>query len=455
MTVVQAHGAFDLLHLGHIRHLEAAKKLGDVLIVTITADRFINKGPGRPVFSEGARMETLEALSCVDYVAIAEGPDAVSAIDLFRPDIFVKGQDYQNPEGDVTGKIVAEREAVEAYGGCIHFTDEMTLSSSQLINQHFNVYEPHVRSYLDSLRGRLDEILCWFEKIKEHSVVFIGENITDEYHYVVPMGKPPKEHIIAARHQDTEVFAGGVTASAEHLRSFVFSTEIIGGPVNIKKKRFVDATSFRKLFEVSEMDDSPYSNELAKVICDEIKLASRNANLVIVNDFGHGMLVPKVISEINKRFAWRAINAQTNSANVGYNLITRYSDAEYICIDAPEARLALGDRLSPIGDIIYRLATKFPACKKFIITNGKHGCITYSRGGVAHTVPAVARGFVDTMGAGDAFLAITAPLVHAGCPLDLVGFVGNVVGAIKVGIVGHRSSVDKATLIKSIKGLLK
>src|ERR1700758_1889460 len=128
--VVQAHGAFDLLHLGHVRHLEAARRLGDVLVVTVTADRFVKKGPGRPVFNEALRAEMLAALECVDWVAISESADAVHSISAIRPDFYVKGQDYVNPDGDVTGKIVLEREAVEAHGGQISFTDDMVFSST-------------------------------------------------------------------------------------------------------------------------------------------------------------------------------------------------------------------------------------------------------------------------------------------------------------------------------------
>ncbi len=123
-TVVQAHGTFDLLHLGHVRHLEAARKLGDVLVVTLTADRFVNKGPGRPVFTEVLRAEMLAALHVVSYVAIAESADAISAIEAIKPTFMPKGRDYQNPEGDVTGKITLEREAAERNGGKVHFTDE-------------------------------------------------------------------------------------------------------------------------------------------------------------------------------------------------------------------------------------------------------------------------------------------------------------------------------------------
>src|SRR5258708_4900087 len=79
-TVVQAHGTFDLLHLGHVRHLEAARKHGDVLVVTLTADRFVNKGPGRPVFAETLRAEMLATLAHVELVAIHESPHEVSSI---------------------------------------------------------------------------------------------------------------------------------------------------------------------------------------------------------------------------------------------------------------------------------------------------------------------------------------------------------------------------------------
>ncbi|MGD0433810.1 MAG: adenylyltransferase/cytidyltransferase family protein, partial [Acetobacteraceae bacterium] len=97
--VVQCHGTFDLLHVGHVRHLEAARALGDVLVVTLTADRFVNKGPGRPVFTETLRAEMLAALDCVSFVAIAEASDAIDAIENIRPSFYAKGMDYQNPDG--------------------------------------------------------------------------------------------------------------------------------------------------------------------------------------------------------------------------------------------------------------------------------------------------------------------------------------------------------------------
>src|SRR3990172_1230035 len=116
-TIAQCHGCFDLLHPGHIKHFEAAKKIADVVIVTLTPDRFVNKGPGRPVFNEHLRLESIAALEFVDYVALNKWQTAVEAIKLIKPDFYVKGQDYKEREKDVTKNIFKEEDAVTSVGG--------------------------------------------------------------------------------------------------------------------------------------------------------------------------------------------------------------------------------------------------------------------------------------------------------------------------------------------------
>jgi sugar/nucleoside kinase (ribokinase family) len=186
-----------------------------------------------------------------------------------------------------------------------------------------------------------------------------------------------------------------------------------------------------------------------------IAATARDYDVVIVTDFGHGMVGQSSIDTLTSTARFLAVNTQSNSANLGYNLITKYPRADYVCIDSPEARLAVSDRISGVSDIARRLIDDHVDCSKIIVTQGKHGCVTYERGGFAHTIPAVAKNVVDTVGAGDAFLAVTAPLVAAGGSIHRVGFIGNVVGALKVEIVGHRRSIDKPALIKGLTGLLK
>ncbi|MFC1501483.1 adenylyltransferase/cytidyltransferase family protein, partial [Elusimicrobiota bacterium] len=101
--IVLCHGVFDLIHLGHIRHFDLAKKEGDSLIVTLTCDKHVKRGPGRPIFNEHQRAEALAALSIIDYVSIIDSPVANEAIKILKPNFYVKGSDYKDKSKDVTG----------------------------------------------------------------------------------------------------------------------------------------------------------------------------------------------------------------------------------------------------------------------------------------------------------------------------------------------------------------
>jgi rfaE bifunctional protein nucleotidyltransferase chain/domain len=127
LTIVQCHGVFDLLHPGHVSHLAEAKAQGDILVVTVTPDRFVNKGPGRPVFTQEHRALMLAALEVVDFVAITDNPTAVDAITAIRPDVYVKGPDYTDPDDDISGNISVEEAAVVSCGGRIYFTQAPTM----------------------------------------------------------------------------------------------------------------------------------------------------------------------------------------------------------------------------------------------------------------------------------------------------------------------------------------
>ena len=106
--IVLCHGVFDIVHLGHIRHFNQAKEQGDVLIASLTQDKYVKRGPGRPFFNDRLRAETLASLTVTDYVSIVDAPTATDFIRKVRPDIYVKGPDYKARDKDVTGKILEE-----------------------------------------------------------------------------------------------------------------------------------------------------------------------------------------------------------------------------------------------------------------------------------------------------------------------------------------------------------
>lgn len=134
--IVHCHGCFDLMHIGHIKYFQAVKKMGDVLIVTVSPDIYVDKGPGRPVFNQNLRADSIAALECVDYVAINKWPTAEDTLRLLRPDIYVKGQEFENLE-DKTGKIQKEYEVIKKIGAELRFTHEIVFSSTELLNKYF------------------------------------------------------------------------------------------------------------------------------------------------------------------------------------------------------------------------------------------------------------------------------------------------------------------------------
>ena len=107
--IVLCHGVFDLVHLGHIKHFKSAKKFGDFLIVSITTNKFINKGPGRPIFDQNQRLEYLKELKIIDEVIISNKESAEDVIKIVKPDFYVKGPDYKINSKDKTQNIKKEK----------------------------------------------------------------------------------------------------------------------------------------------------------------------------------------------------------------------------------------------------------------------------------------------------------------------------------------------------------
>lgn len=484
--IVHCHGVFDLLHPGHIKHFEAAKNKGDILVVTVTKDEYVNKGPGRPIFNQNLRAESIAAIECVDFVAINEWPEAVETIKRLKPHLYVKGSDYAKKRDDVTGKIYEEEEAVRAVGGSIYFTDEISFSSSALINNFFTPYPEDASVFFNKFRKKYSsqDVISSFKKIEDVKVIIIGDIIIDEYHYCIGMGKSQKDNIIATKFLNEEIFAGGVLAAANHLAGFCKGVTLLSciGNLNsnykdfifthlkpniktnfyyrsdaptVVKRRFVDPNFLNKLFEICYIEDKkPLPLKIENEICGYLNLNLKKFDMVLITDFGHGLITPKIVKILCDKAKFLAVNVQTNSANIGFNLITKFPRADYICIDEPEIRFACHDKFSDLKKLIIKVSRQI-SCDKLIVTRGHNGSLAYSKKEGFSEIPVFSREVLDRIGAGDAYYSITAPCVLRNNPMELIGFIGNAVGAMKVLIVGNRSSVEPVPLFKYITTLLK
>ena len=166
--IVLCHGVFDLLHAGHILHFKAAKQNGDVLVVSVTPDIHVNKGPNRPYFNENFRLKNLAEIECVDFVTLNQWSTAIETLCLLKPDVYAKGHDYANFEHDVTGNIAKEQATVQELGGKIIFTDLPTMSSSNLLNEFFLNYSEEARGFLKDFKKKytLEDVNRQLDKLK-------------------------------------------------------------------------------------------------------------------------------------------------------------------------------------------------------------------------------------------------------------------------------------------------
>lgn len=257
--------------------------------------------------------------------------------------------------------------------------------------------------------------------VSQKRVLFVGERIRDVYHYGRLIGRPPKEPIICIEHQGHQVFEGGVAAASEHAKSFVSSVDVYSTK-EITKERFVESNRYRKLFEVySGVTDvsMPWPD-----VC--------GYDVVIVTDYGHGMLTQPMIGNLYEQASFLAVNVQTNSGNYGFNLATKYPRVDYLCVAETEARLATQNQFGPVEESVRKLADISP---RVVVTLGKNGAVGWD--GEMHYCSSFSNRVVDTMGAGDAFFAVTACFA-ADLPMPELLRVGNASGALKTQALGQK-----------------
>ncbi|MBN8555169.1 MAG: adenylyltransferase/cytidyltransferase family protein [Deltaproteobacteria bacterium] len=493
------HGCFDLIHPGHLIHFNAAKQGCDILIVSITADAFIHKGPGRPLHDEATRAQFLTSLRSVDAVYIVNEASASDAISLIRPDFYFKGIDYKDESQDRSGMITKERLLVESFGGKLAITDTPKLSSTKLIKDaNLLPVSPEIARYFEKIRETtsLEEVSYYIDQVfSKLRLSVIGDFIVDEYVTCSPVGTTSKSPTISAIFRESEVMAGGSAAIARHLSEFVSEVHLIcqkgeknwnfdnlildvfpknlkahwvalenlytphkirymsEGYPNILNANKVNKKSNKlpiKLFEFAFLNTEQLSSEpLFNKLSSSREILTTDG--IIWADFGHGLLNRTTWDFVRKNAKYLSCNVQTNSTNFGFNLVSKYHGADLVCIDELEARLVLGDRQTPI-DRLWNLLSPLLGCKELAVTRGQDGIGFWSESERSE-VPALQSNVIDPVGAGDAVLAMLTLCKVAKAPPAVTSLLSTAAGGLACAIVGNREPVRKDKLLKYISGI--
>jgi len=417
-------------------------------------------------------------------VAINQWPTAEETLRLLRPAIYVRGSEFKNISFDSAGKVAGEELVAREIGATLAVTEDITFSSTNLINRYLSNLPDEINNYLDLFRKRYrsGEILEVLDKMASLNVLVIGDTIMDEYQYCQPIGKSSKDPALALKYESHDIFAGGVLAVANHVANFANSVKLVtvlgerdsyeefireqlhanvspyfavqpGAPTLIKR-RFIDGYSINKLFEVYVMDDSGLPSESGLELCRSLREQLPEYDLVIAADFGHGAISNDMVQTLAENARFMAVNTQANAGNRGFHTISRYPRADYACIAEHELKLEMRLQNGNVWSMMDIVAEKL-GCAQFVVTRGRKGCAVYNRNGSFVQVPAFAGKIVDRVGAGDAFLSVTSLAAVQGVPDEFLGFIGNVVGSLAVEILGNKKSIDKMNVQQYIDSLLK
>ena len=451
--VIQCHGNFDVVHPGHVRHLIYAKTKAAILVVSITADKYVKKGIYRPFVPENLRALNLAAFQMVDYVIVDNNQTPIKNLSTLKPDFFAKGFEYVS--GGLLPATKEEAKVVESYGGEMIFTPgDIIYSSTKLIN----LSQPKIDNYkLIDLMNRnkitfdiLKQTLKKIEKLKIH---VIGDTIVDSYTRTNLIGGNVKTPTPSVLYQEKTDYVAGAGIVAQHLKSAganVFFTTVLGNDdlknlvlnkmkkLGIKIDAIIDNTrpttnkntivsNNYKLLKVDKVDNHPISEKILNKIKNLIKKQKTDA--IIFSDFRHGIFnktsIPVLVSSIKKNI-FKAADSQVATR---WGNITDFKKFDLITPNEREARFSLADQDASISDLTRQLIFK-TKLKNLILKLGERGIFCQGdRLSRAFAIPSFVNKVVDSIGAGDALLAYATSAMVATKSLLISSILGSVAAA--------------------------
>lgn len=480
-SVIMCHGAFDLVHPGHVRHLLYAKSKADLLVASLTCDAHVSKANFRPFVPQQLRAMNLAAFEAVDYVIVDDDPDPLENIRLLQPDYFAKGYEYF--EGGMHPKTALEAEIIEGYGGEILFTPgDVIFSSSRFLEQGPpNLATEKLATLMESEGVTIAGLRSAIKGLRGIRVHVVGDTIVDTTTYCTLIGGLAKSPTFSIKHERQVDVPGGAAVVAKHLREagaeVTFTTVLGDDPLKdfvlqdleahgIACDYFIDPTrpttqknvfvaGGHRMLKVDRVDNRPISERALAHL--KAVVSGRRADAVIFSDFRHGIFGRRTIPDLTASLPAGALSVADSQVASRWGNILDFEGFDLITPNELEARFALGDQDSTIRPLALELY-KRARCKTLILKLGDRGIITYRAPSPVvrsfFTIDSFVRDFVEATGAGDALLAYaTLALVTTRCPAT-----ASILGSLAAAVICERevnNPVEPADVIARIDLLEK
>ncbi len=334
--------------------------------------------------------------------------------------------------------------------------------------------------FMKSIRSRhgLEEILDGLDRLKNMRVCVVGETIIDEYAYCNAMGKSGKEPMLVTRFVSCDQQGGGVLAIANNLAEFSDHVELVSslGEVDsrrdfvdsclkpgikatfvsqrnaptIVKRRYIDSYSLAKMFGVYQMSEEELQGEDENEFVAVLKSAISRCDLVVVADYGHGLITQKARDLLITMSPFLSVNTQLNAANTGYHTLSKYPHADFVCVHEGELRLDAREVHGDLRPLMVSKARKM-GLEAMMVTLGNRGTILFKQKAGFFSCPSLANKVLERVGAGDAVLCLSSLAAAARLPPDVINLLGNLAGAQAVAVIGNRASIKKSQMLESIR----
>ena len=482
--IVHCHGVFDLLHIGHLKHFKSAKKFGDILIVSITPDKFVNKGLNRPYFNAQQRLESLASIEIIDFVVLNNSPDSIDIIKKIKPNFYCKGPDYNNVKDEKPSQIknnknfILEKKICKKIKCKIKTTNDVKFSSTKIINENLLNLSNDEKTFLKKIKQKYSysDIEKKIDNLSKINFTVIGDPIIDTYLFSDAMGVSSKSLVVSTQLKFEENYLGGSLAVAEMLANLGCSVDLLAyksknqfflKQLNLLNKninffnisfqekiprisRFVHHGKNEKLFQYYEFDKFKHNKESNSKIIKFLNKKKNQKTLII--DFGFGFLNEALISILEKKLKSFSLNVHANSLNSNYNKFTKYNKYNYLTMNTKEFKLGLNTDENDINHLI-NFSKKSKINQPFAVTLGPSGSVMVEKNKKIFS-PTFFHKPIDTVGSGDAFFAITSALNAFEKDKLLISFIGNMYAGLHSLNIGNKKFITKKELKNSISQIL-
>jgi len=458
--IIHCHGVFDLVHPGHIRHLSYCKSKADILIVSITPDKFIKKGVYRPLVPEKIRANNLSVLELVDYVVIDKFKHPYNIIKKIKPHYFAKGNEYFNSPNPLTDK---ETQTLKKFGGKMLFTPgDVVFSSTKIINENeINLKYDKLKNLMDVNNYTFEKIIEVIKNFKNIRIHVVGDLIIDTLHECEAVAGLHKTPTLSLIKKNSKSYLGGAGIVAAHFASFtkkvtlttVLNNDRLG---NLAKKflkkynvnlnpiyepdrptteKSIYMSKNHNLLKVNDVSNHPINNlSLNKI---KKKLKKNNYDILIVSDYRHGIFNKQSCSEIIKSVNKKAFKVADSQVASRWGNILDFKGFDLITPTEQEARYSLFEQDLTIRALADKLM-KDSKSKNIILKIGERGLIALGKNKPEYiTLDPFVDNLKDAKGAGDALLAYSSAALFKERSLILASIIGIIAASCKCETKGN------------------